>query len=180
MTEEEKQEVLYVLESRLTKYIAKAKEWFETTAPKIKGTYTDRLSGDIPLYFKSNARKWQSIIPNVSPFCFCFTKDLSISNMLNNDLRITDILEQLCNEGLVIQDMKIVVKNNTHLLGTSQQVIIMFPEDFTDDIDKKAVNISLTLQEALQLLDNETVSRNIRQKISRQLQGYNKYEKMSY
>ena len=76
--------------------------------------------------------------------------------------------------------MKIVVKNNTHLLGTSQQVIIIFPEDFADDIDKKAVNISLTLQEALQLLDNETVSRNIRQKISRQLQGYNKYEKMSY
>ena len=102
MTKEEKQEVLYVLESRLTKYIAKAKEWFETTAPKIKGTYTDRLSGDIPLYFKSNARKWKSIIPNVSPFCFCFTKDLSISNMLNNDLRVTDILEQVCNEGLVI------------------------------------------------------------------------------
>lgn len=180
MTENEKQEVMYVLESRLTKYITKAKEWFSTTAPKIKGTYTDRISGDIPLYFKSNARKWQSIIPNVSPFCFCFTKDLSISNMLDGSFRVTDILEQVCNEGLVIKGMKVVVKSNTHLLGTSQQVIIIFPEEYAEDIDKKAVNISLTLQEALQLLDNETVNRNIRQKVSRQLQGYGKYEMMPY
>ena len=171
MTESEKQEVLYVLESRLTRYIASAKEWFSTTGLKIKGTYTDRINGDLPLYFKSNSRKWQSLIPNISPFCFCFTKDLGISNMIDVNMRITDILDVLSKDNLVIQGMRIIAKSNTHLLGTSQQVLIMFPDDWSLEAYNKKVSIELPINDALALLDNETISPKIRLQISKQLQS---------
>lgn len=176
MTNDEKQEFLYILESRLHKYITTARAWFNTTAKNIKGTYVDRISGELPLYFKSNARKWQSLIPNVSPFCFCFTKDLGISNMLNNDLRITDILEQLSEEGLDFEGLRVVAKRNTHLLGTSQQALIIYPKEYELETENKDINVSLSFQEALQLAENPTVARSIKQKITRQLQQYNNKE----
>lgn len=177
MTKEEREEVMYVLESRLIKYTETAKHWLNTTGYKIKGkTFTDRISGDIPLYFRSNAKPWQSIVPNISPFCFCFTKDLGISNMLESSMRITDVLETLSEEGLVINGMRIVAKSNTHLMGTSQQVLIMYPQEQHADTTMSAVNIVLTMNEALQLLSNETIDKHIRSKITRQMQGKKEYE----
>lgn len=171
MEKSQKEELMYILEGRLGRYAAAAKEWLETTGPYIKGTFTDRISGDIPLYFKSNARKWQSIVPYVSPFCFCFTKDLGISSMLDENMRIEDMLEELSAEGWTINGLKVVAKSNTHLLGTSRQAIIMYPDNLDMDYEMGEVNVSLTLAEAAELADNKAVPRSVRNKVSRQMQG---------
>lgn len=176
MDEKQKQEILYVLESRLTKYITAAKQWYSTTGAKIKGTYTDRINGDIPLYFRSNVRKWQSIVPNISPFCFLFTQDLSISNMLDSHMHIEDVLIMLSNEGLVIQDMRIIVKDNTHLLGTSKQVIILVPAEMYVDKPDQKLTVELSLREVLEIIGNETVPQRTRTMLSRQLQGKKEHD----
>ena len=176
MDQKLKEELLYVLESRLLRYVDAANEWFRTTAKSIKGTYTDKISGDIPLYFRSNAKKWQSIIPYVTPFCFLFTKDLGISNMLDDNMRIEDMVAEITNEGLVMKRLRVVAKSNTHLMGTSRQVIILYPEDDALAADKGPVHITLSVADAAALLENATVDRKIRYKISRQLQNEGLYE----
>lgn len=176
MDQKLKEEVLYVLESRLSRYADAANEWFRTTAKSIKGTYTDKISGDLPLYFRSNSKKWQSIIPYVSPFCFLFTKDLGISNMLDDNMRVEDMLEELTAEGLTLKRLKVVAKSNTHLMGTSRQVIILYPEDEALAADKGPVHLTLSVQDAAALLENASIDRKIRSKISRQLQNEGLYE----
>ena len=91
--------------------------------------------------------------------------------MIDVNMRITDILDVLSKDNLVIQGMRIIAKSNTHLLGTSQQVLIMFPDDWSLEAYNKKVSIELPINDALALLDNETISPKIRLQISKQLQS---------
>lgn len=137
------EEFKYILTNRLLPYIKATKAWFSRRYALCNGNLgvinynseNNFVDWKIKLYYKLNKNNANSIVKGVKAFCFCFTKDLSLVNLLNFDGAVCNIAEAVSavlKEGLVINGCKVIAKSNTHLMGTSKQVIILIPEKYLE------------------------------------------------
>lgn len=170
-------EVLYVLQARLLPYVEATKKWFATEAGSITGTYCAKASPEdsVKLYFKCNKYNYQSLVKYVSPFCFVFTKDLAIGNMLEDqNQRVEDVVKELCEQGLICGGVRVIAKENTHLLGTSKQVLCLVPEDYYKKCTEKerTISIQLSQSEVVGLLSLD-LDKNVKDRLLRLLREFN-------